>query len=67
MPSMAELIEYHQYQCARCGFRTRSPDEDEAVAIARRHEADHHGLDRSPEAVADELRLLELEGLPDTP
>jgi predicted small metal-binding protein len=62
---MTELVEYHQYQCERCGFRTRSPDEDETVDIAQRHESDKHDADRTREEISGELRLLELEGLPD--
>jgi predicted small metal-binding protein len=62
---MAELHEYSQYQCDRCGFRTRSPDEDEVVEIAIEHaERMHEGtLDR--DEVRGELRTLELEGYPE--
>ena len=62
---MDELVEYHQYQCDGCGFRVRSPDRIEVVAIAQRHESTKHDLDRGREAVEADLRLLELEGLPD--
>lgn len=62
---MAELRDYFQYQCARCGFRTRSPEESEAIAVVQRHERDKHELDRDRGAIVDDLRELELEGLPD--
>lgn len=62
---MAELRDYYQYQCAQCGFRTRSPDESEAVEVVQRHEQERHQLERDRDAVVSELRELELEGLPD--
>lgn len=63
-PTMAELHEYTQYQCDRCGFRTRSPDEDEAVEIAMGHVERKHGETIDEAGIRDELRTLELEGYP---
>ena len=62
---MAEMREYYQYQCERCGFRARSPDRSEAIDVVRRHEADKHQMERAQDEISDELRVLELEGLPD--
>lgn len=62
---MAELREYFQYQCERCGFRTRSPDRMEATDVVQRHEREKHQIERDQEEITGELRLLELEGLPD--
>lgn len=63
--SMTELRQYFQYQCDDCGFRTRSPDKIEAIDVVQRHESDKHGIERDKEEITDELRELELEGLPD--
>ena len=62
---MADQRRYYQYQCEDCGFRTRSPDQAEAIEVVQRHESEKHGLERDEETVASELRELELEGLPD--
>lgn len=62
---MTELREYHQYQCSRCGFRTRSPDQSEAIAVVERHEREKHDLERGHDEIVDDLRVLELEGLPE--
>ena len=62
---MAELRRYYQYQCEDCGFRTRSPDETEAIEVVQRHEAEKHDRQPDQEEVTSELRELELEGLPD--
>ena len=63
---MAELHEYSQYQCDRCGFRTRSPDEDEVVEIARNHSERKHDRSLDGDEIRSELRTLELEGYPGT-
>lgn len=62
---MAELRRYYQYQCEECGFRTRSPDRDEAIEVVQRHETEKHGMERDRDDITPELRELELEGLPD--
>lgn len=62
---MAELRDYYQYQCERCGFRTRSPEQTEAIEVVQRHEEDKHQLERNRDEITAELRKLELEGLPD--
>lgn len=62
---MTDLRQYFQYQCERCGFRTRSPDRSEAIAVVQRHETDKHDLQRDEDEIVGELRELELEGLPD--
>jgi predicted small metal-binding protein len=62
---MAELRRYYQYQCEDCGFRTRSPDRDEAVEVVQRHAAEKHDRQLDEDAIASDLRELELEGLPD--
>ena len=61
---MAELHEYSQYQCDDCGFRTRSPDEDEAIEVAIAHAERKHDRSFDREAVRGEIRTLELEGFP---
>ena len=63
--NMTELRDYFQYQCDRCGFRARSPDEMEAIDVVQRHEKDKHQIERGQEEITAELRKLELEGLPD--
>lgn len=62
---MAELRDYYQYQCERCGFRTRSPEQTEAIEVVQRHEGDKHQLERNQDEITAELRKLKLEGLPD--
>lgn len=62
---MAELRDYYQYQCERCGFRTRSPEKAEAIEVVQRHERDKHQVERDRDEITAELRKLELEGLPD--
>ena len=62
---MAELHEYSQYQCDVCGFRTRSPDEEEVIDIAVEHADRQHGETLDRDAVRDDLRTLELEGFPE--
>lgn len=62
---MAELNEYTQFQCDVCGFRTRSPDEEEVVQIAMEHAERKHEMDLSRERIEGELRTLELEGFPE--
>lgn len=64
-PDMAETRRYYQYQCEKCGFRTRSPDRSETINVVQRHEADKHEIERQQEEIIGELRELELEGLPD--
>lgn len=62
---MTELRQYFQYQCERCGFRTRSPDKTEAIDVVQRHEREKHDVERDEDEITGELRELELEGLPD--
>lgn len=64
---MAEVREYTQYQCDDCGFRTRSPEVDEAVEIAQNHADRQHNTSLSREEIEPELRTLELEGFPENP
>lgn len=64
---MAEVREYAQYQCDGCGFRTRSPDTNETIEIAIDHAERQHDSSLSEEAVRGELRMIELEGLPQQP
>lgn len=62
---MAELREYSQYQCDECGFRTRSPDRNEAIEVVQNHAERQHGRSLSRDDIEADLRTLELEGLPD--
>lgn len=62
---MPELRDYYQYQCEKCGFRTRSPNKKEAVEVVQRHEREQHQIERDQGEITSELRELELEGLPD--
>lgn len=63
---MAELHEYTQFQCDGCGFRTRSPDEEEVVKIAMDHAEGKHDMDLSREGMEGQLRMLELKGFPES-
>lgn len=63
-PAMTEHHEYTQFQCDVCGFRTRSPDQEEVIEIALQHSEGQHDATLDRDEIEGELRTLELEGYP---
>jgi predicted small metal-binding protein len=55
------MHEYEQYQCEECGFRTRSPHEQEVIEIVQRHAEEWHDRTLDADAVRGDLQTLQFE------
>jgi hypothetical protein len=64
---MADEHEYTQFQCERCGFRTRSPDRSETIAVAQGHGERQHDESWAEGDIEPDLHTLELEGFAENP